>query len=187
MAGTLQYRTLTNCMYRFPLAIKLPVVIWPVQCWKAMLKIQVNKLILSLLLSLLESWKTTERLCLFSLPVRLGLILLHIWERHLRWDSYLGRTSLLVFNTARNASRIPDHHFWNGETTPHKPGQKYMCRNEKGGWIFRVALSSMCTARIREPLVGAEYSLRRFVKSNSNILKSHSKHKWHSEQCWITL
>ena len=27
MFGSLQYRTLTNCMYRFPLPIKLPVVI----------------------------------------------------------------------------------------------------------------------------------------------------------------
>ena len=31
---SLQYRTLTNCMYRFPLPFQLPVVIWPVQCWK---------------------------------------------------------------------------------------------------------------------------------------------------------
>ena len=29
---SLQYTTLTNCMYWFPLPTKLPVVIWPVQC-----------------------------------------------------------------------------------------------------------------------------------------------------------
>ena len=34
LAGSLQYRTLTNCMYWFPLPFQLPVVIWPVQCWK---------------------------------------------------------------------------------------------------------------------------------------------------------
>ena len=32
--GSLQYRTLANCMYWFPLPFQLPVVIWPVQCWK---------------------------------------------------------------------------------------------------------------------------------------------------------
>ena len=34
LVGSLQYRTLTNCMYWFPLPFQLPVVIWPVQCWK---------------------------------------------------------------------------------------------------------------------------------------------------------
>ena len=34
LVGSLQYITLTNCMYWFTLPIKLPVVIWPVQCWK---------------------------------------------------------------------------------------------------------------------------------------------------------
>ena len=34
MVGSLQYRTLANSMYWFPLPIQLPVVIWPVQCWK---------------------------------------------------------------------------------------------------------------------------------------------------------
>ena len=32
--GSLQYRTLVNCMYWFPGPFQLPVVIWPVQCWK---------------------------------------------------------------------------------------------------------------------------------------------------------
>ena len=31
--GSLQYRTMTNCMYWFPLPFQLPVVIWPIQCW----------------------------------------------------------------------------------------------------------------------------------------------------------
>ena len=34
LVGSLQYRTLTNCMYWSPLPFQLPVVIWPVQCWK---------------------------------------------------------------------------------------------------------------------------------------------------------
>ena len=34
LVGNLRYRTLTNCMYWFPLPTKLPIVIWPVQCWK---------------------------------------------------------------------------------------------------------------------------------------------------------
>ena len=34
LVGSLQYRTLTNCMYWFPLPFQLAVVIWPVQCWK---------------------------------------------------------------------------------------------------------------------------------------------------------
>ena len=34
MVGNLQYRTLTNCRYWFPLLIKLHIVIWPIQCWK---------------------------------------------------------------------------------------------------------------------------------------------------------
>ena len=34
MVSSLQYRTLTNYMYWFPLPTKLPVVISPVQCWK---------------------------------------------------------------------------------------------------------------------------------------------------------
>ena len=34
LVGSLQYRTLTNCMYWFPLPFQLPIVIWPVQCWK---------------------------------------------------------------------------------------------------------------------------------------------------------
>ena len=34
LVGSLQYRTLTNCMYWFPLPFQLPVVIWLVQCWK---------------------------------------------------------------------------------------------------------------------------------------------------------
>ena len=34
MWKSLQYRTLTNCIYWFPLHTKLPVVIWPVQCWR---------------------------------------------------------------------------------------------------------------------------------------------------------
>ena len=34
LVSSLQYRTLTNCMYWFPLPFQLPVVIWPVQCWK---------------------------------------------------------------------------------------------------------------------------------------------------------
>ena len=34
LVGSLQYRTLTNCMYWFPPPFQLPVVIWPVQCWK---------------------------------------------------------------------------------------------------------------------------------------------------------
>ena len=34
LVDSLQYRTLTNCMYWFPLPIQLPIVIWPVQCWK---------------------------------------------------------------------------------------------------------------------------------------------------------
>ena len=34
MVASLQYRTLTNCMYWYPLPTKLPVIIWPVQCWK---------------------------------------------------------------------------------------------------------------------------------------------------------
>ena len=34
LVGSLQYRTLTNCMYWFPLPFQLPVVMWPVQCWK---------------------------------------------------------------------------------------------------------------------------------------------------------
>ena len=32
LVSSLQYRTLTNCMYWFPLPFQLPVVIWPVQC-----------------------------------------------------------------------------------------------------------------------------------------------------------
>ena len=34
LVGSLQYRTLGNSMYWFPLPFQLPVVIWPVQCWK---------------------------------------------------------------------------------------------------------------------------------------------------------
>ena len=34
LVGSLQYRTLANLMYWFPLPFQLPVVIWPVQCWK---------------------------------------------------------------------------------------------------------------------------------------------------------
>ena len=34
LVSSLQYRTLTNSMYWFPLPFQLPVVIWPVQCWK---------------------------------------------------------------------------------------------------------------------------------------------------------
>ena len=34
LVGSLQYRTLANYMYWFPLPFQLPVVIWPVQCWK---------------------------------------------------------------------------------------------------------------------------------------------------------
>ena len=34
LVGSLQYRTLTNCIYWFPLPFQLPAVIWPVQCWK---------------------------------------------------------------------------------------------------------------------------------------------------------
>ena len=34
LVGSLQYRTLANSMYWFPLPFQLPVVIWPVQCWK---------------------------------------------------------------------------------------------------------------------------------------------------------
>ena len=34
LVGSLQYTTLANYMYWFPLPFQLPVVIWPVQCWK---------------------------------------------------------------------------------------------------------------------------------------------------------
>ena len=34
LVGSLQYTTLANSMYWFPLPFQLPVVIWPVQCWK---------------------------------------------------------------------------------------------------------------------------------------------------------
>ena len=34
LVGSLQYRTLANSMYWFPLPFQLPVMIWPVQCWK---------------------------------------------------------------------------------------------------------------------------------------------------------
>ena len=34
LVGSLQYRTLANYMYWFPLPFQLPVVKWPVQCWK---------------------------------------------------------------------------------------------------------------------------------------------------------
>ena len=34
LVGSLQYRSLTNCMYWFPLPFQVPVVIWPVQRWK---------------------------------------------------------------------------------------------------------------------------------------------------------
>ena len=34
LVGSLQYRTLTNCMYWFPLPFQLPIMIWPVQRWK---------------------------------------------------------------------------------------------------------------------------------------------------------
>ena len=34
LVGSLQYRTVANYMYWFPLPFQLPVVIWPVQCWK---------------------------------------------------------------------------------------------------------------------------------------------------------
>ena len=34
LVSSLQYRTLTNYMYWFPLPFQLPIVIWPVQCWK---------------------------------------------------------------------------------------------------------------------------------------------------------
>ena len=34
LVGSLQYRSLMNCMYWFPLPFQLPIVIWPVQCWK---------------------------------------------------------------------------------------------------------------------------------------------------------
>ena len=33
MLCSLQYRTLTNYMYWFPLPIKIPAMIWPIQCW----------------------------------------------------------------------------------------------------------------------------------------------------------
>ena len=42
MVSSWQYRTLTYCMHRFPPATKLPVVIWPKQCWKR-LKNPLNK------------------------------------------------------------------------------------------------------------------------------------------------
>ena len=32
LVGSLQYTTLANSMYWFPLPFQLPVVIWPVQC-----------------------------------------------------------------------------------------------------------------------------------------------------------
>ena len=35
LVGSLQYTTLANCMCWFPLPFQLPVVIWPVQCWKS--------------------------------------------------------------------------------------------------------------------------------------------------------
>ena len=34
LVGSLEYRTLANYMYWFPLPFQLPFVIWPVQCWK---------------------------------------------------------------------------------------------------------------------------------------------------------
>ena len=34
LVRSLQYRTLTNCMYWFPLPFQLPIMISPVQCWK---------------------------------------------------------------------------------------------------------------------------------------------------------
>ena len=34
LVGSLQYRTLTNSMYWFPLPFQLPIVIRPVRCWK---------------------------------------------------------------------------------------------------------------------------------------------------------
>ena len=34
LVGSLQYTTLANSMYWFPLPFQLPVMIWPVQCWK---------------------------------------------------------------------------------------------------------------------------------------------------------
>ena len=34
LVGSLQYTTLANYMYWFPLPFQLPIVIWPVQCWK---------------------------------------------------------------------------------------------------------------------------------------------------------
>ena len=34
LVGSLRYRTLMNSMYWFPLPFQLPIVIWPVQCWK---------------------------------------------------------------------------------------------------------------------------------------------------------
>ena len=48
-----KYRTLTNCMYWFPLPFQLPVVIWPVQCWKHV-KPQINK-------SLSNGWYVISR------------------------------------------------------------------------------------------------------------------------------
>ena len=32
LASSLQYRSLTKCMYWFPVPFQLPAVIWPVQC-----------------------------------------------------------------------------------------------------------------------------------------------------------
>ena len=43
MVGSLPYRTLTNCMYWFPLPIKLPVVTWHIQCVESDVKTQITK------------------------------------------------------------------------------------------------------------------------------------------------
>ena len=42
MVGSLEYRTLTNGMYWFPLPIKLPIIIGPTQCAESDVKTQVN-------------------------------------------------------------------------------------------------------------------------------------------------
>ena len=34
LVGSLQYGSLTNSMYWFPLPFQLPIMIWPVECWK---------------------------------------------------------------------------------------------------------------------------------------------------------
>ena len=71
LVGSLQYRTLANLMYWFPLPFQLPVVIWPVQCWKRRKKPQINNI--ELWIGFHDSFRKCCRWQRISVVIWLGL------------------------------------------------------------------------------------------------------------------